>query len=66
MKCDMPVSSVDVVDRKGNISNMKLPVFTDEIRISVDVKNCGPADRGTASEVVQLYISDKTVPSTSR
>ena len=59
MKCDMPVSSVDVVDRKGNISNMKLPVFTDEIRISVDVKNCGPADRGTASEVVQLYISDK-------
>lgn len=49
---------VEVVFRDGTTEIKKLPVFTDSIKISVEVCNLGPDKYSDGQEVVQLYISD--------
>ncbi len=49
---------VELVHFDGRTEIKKLPVFTDTIKISVDVCNLGPDKFAEGQEVVQLYISD--------
>ncbi len=51
--------AVDLVTRDGEIQSARLPVFTDKLKVSVDVENLGPEVYGEAAEVVQLYIRDE-------
>lgn len=49
---------IELVYPDGRVETRKLPVFTDTIKISVDVTNLGPETFSEGMEVVQLYISD--------
>ncbi len=49
---------VELIHSDGTLEIKKLPVFTETIKISVDVCNLGPDKFSEGQEVVQLYISD--------
>ena len=51
-------SPVEIIYPDGKVDNKKMPVFTDSIKIAVDVINQGPEEFSEGMEVVQLYISD--------
>lgn len=58
IRCNKETVPVELVSDKGEIRNTRMPVWKDEIKIYVDIKNLGPNAHGEGQEVVQLYISD--------
>lgn len=59
-RVDAPKQPVELVAPRGEIESAYLPVFTDTIKVSVDIENLGPEASGEGAEVVQLYIRDET------
>jgi beta-glucosidase len=49
---------IEVVYPDGRIESRVMPVFSDSIKIAVDVENKGPVLYADGMETVQLYISD--------
>lgn len=58
IRCNKDITQMAVVSDMGDIINIGIPVFSDEIKIYADIKNLGPASHGEGREVVQLYVSD--------
>jgi beta-glucosidase len=53
-----PATPIEVVYPDGRVESRVMPVFSDSIKIAVDVENKGPALYAEGMETVQLYISD--------
>ncbi len=49
---------VEMIHADGTVESRTLPVFDEELKVSVDVANVGSERFGRGKEVVQLYIQD--------
>lgn len=58
MRVSAETKPVPLVYPDGEVITKPMPVFTDTIKISVDIENVGPEKFGAGKEVLQLYVSD--------
>ncbi len=49
---------VEIIHKDGTTESKNLPVFTDKIKIAVDVASVGPDTFAQGKETIQLYVQD--------